>query len=709
MLKSTSTERNEKVEFFNRLKDQYEIALDQDQERAAAHVEGPAVILAGPGSGKTTVITARTAFLVLEKGIDPSGILTLTFNRAARYEMENRFNRIFGETVKQKINFSTMHSFCNWVVMDYERKRGKRLKRIEGDIETEDNKRKIIWRIYQEINGTGLNDDQLEDVINEIGFVKNKMIKDFQNMSFNTKNFSALYKAYEDYKRSKLYMDFDDMLSFAYGILVKCPDILNYYKSKYRFFQVDEGQDLSKIQFEILKLLVKSEKSNLFLVADDDQSVYGFRGAEPRYIFDLEKEFPECKLFRLENNYRSSRNIVEISSRFIKGNIQRYDKVHRTENGVGVDPVILRVNDEEKQLKFLKEEVHKFLREGKKVAVLYRNNLSSLSIVDAFDRKGIPYKVKQNKLFFFNHWVVQDILAFFKFSLDPYDKNSFLRIYYKMNRYISKSMLECALESENEDAVIDGILKSDEIKPYQQKILIELKGEFKRLARSHPSFVLQYIEEQFKYFSNVSDYCENTGLSFEYLYSFFGIIKTIAAGCQTVPQFLQRMEVLQELVDKPGKVQSENPVTLTTLHSSKGLEYDCVFMVDLTEGEIPGNRTSEMVKKEQDSSIEEERRIFYVGMTRAKEYLYLISPETKNEIPESRSPFVDEVIQCIHERVLDELGEGLIVNHKYYGKGVIENVNRRNKGVVVLEIDFDGIRRKVDFFTCMESGVLKYS
>ena len=696
------------MDFINLLSDKYSIFLNEQQQQAVKHVNGPALVLAGPGSGKTTVITARTAFLIMDKAVNPESILTLTFNRAAKYEMERRFKRIFGAAIGDKVRFSTLHSFCNLVVRDYEYKQGKRLKRIEGEEENTESKRSILKGIYQQINESRINDDELEDLISEIGLVKNKMIKEFGDLSFKTKNFPSIFKAYEDYKRSNLLMDFDDMLTFAYGILVKCPDILARYQNKYSYIQVDEGQDLSKVQYEILKLLVRPDKRNLFIVADDDQSIYAFRGAEPRYIVDIEKQFSDCRIYKLENNYRSSRNIVEITSEFIKTNKNRYDKDHRTEKEDKCNPFILRVNDEQEQLNVIIDTIKAHLNGGKReeIAVLYRNNLSSVVIVNALERSGIKFNIKQNKLFFFGHWVVLDILAFLKLALNQGDKESFLRIYYRMNRFISKAMAEGAIENGTDTSLFDCILTCSELKPFQQKGIIETKNEFSQLAGMDTLKALKYIEESFKYFENIKDYCEHTGLSFDYLYSFLGILKSIAADYRTIPLFLQRLEVLRQLLEGSHPSENKQSVTLTTTHSSKGLEYDCVLMVDLTEDQFPGKRILELAKKGDSSMLEEERRLFYVGMTRAREFLYLIHPKSNNGSALARSPFISEVEKCMNQKLKNDVCEGLIVKHKHFGEGVIEVILEQNNGHMLLEIDFKGIRRKLDYDTCITNGLL---
>ncbi|OPZ88661.1 MAG: putative ATP-dependent DNA helicase YjcD [Firmicutes bacterium ADurb.Bin419] len=531
------------------------------------------------------------------------------------------------------------------------------------------------------------------------------MIKDFEKLKFGTKNFPLVFKAYEDYKRLNLYIDFDDMLTYAYSILIKCPDILDYYRKRYSFIQVDEGQDLSKIQFEILKLIINPQSCNIFIVADDDQSIYGFRGAEPQYILNIKNQFKDCAVYLLENNYRSTKNIVEISSNFIKENNWRFDKNHRTDNLEKFDPFIVQVEDGHMQLKYLIEKLKLHGEEGKSVAVLYRNNLSSIVIADKLNRKGISFRIKQNKLSYFTHWVVLDVLAFLKFALNPLDEDAFSRIYYKMNRYISKAMLEYAQNGNKDEHIIERILKNDELKPFQQNKLAELKFEFAKLTKKNPSIALNYIEIGFNYFDYVKEYCENTGLAFEYLYKLFGILETIAEGCTTIPQFLERMEELQTLFETPREVDYKKAVTLTTIHSSKGLEYDVVFLIDLTEEEIPGSNAVEQAKKNDDYlDLEEERRLFYVGMTRAREYLYLISPGLKSY----RSTFVKEVEQVMRNDKIKEIREGMIIHHKHFGEGIIVAVLEQKTKQVLLEIDFKGVRRKLDFGMCIDNGLIVF-
>lgn len=618
--------------------------LDQQQQRAMHHVHGPALVLAGPGSGKTTVLMSRLAYLISEVGISPQSILSMTFNKAAQLEMEERCNQFLKEKDWHKIRFSTLHSFCNGVVKDYEIRQRRTLVRIEGNDRGAGSKQDILKHIYKETNKASISNDELEELMNEISVAKNKMLKDFEQHPYRTKNFPSIYKAYDQYKKTKLLIDFDDMLTYAYHILLKCPDMLTAYRRQYPYIQVDEGQDLSGIQFEIVKLLA-GPCNNLFIVADDDQSIYGFRGAEPDYILTIEKDFPNCALYYLEQNYRSTRNIVELSSKLIKYNLKRFDKNHRTSRDHKRDPVVIQAKDEYEQLKCIVKTIKKMTRKkAEDIAILYRNNLSSVAIADMLLGNDIPFSIKQNKVCFFRHWFVQDMVAFLKFALDQKDTDAFTRICFKMNRFLSKEMVEHALCSAYRLSVIDGILTYHGLQPFQKQKIGDIKREFRRMSKMSPVKALRYIEEAFCYFEAVKEYRHSPGVSAEYLYNLFGILKTIARGCSSIVAFLGRLAALEDIF-RHGQSASCGPgITLSTLHASKGLEYDCVLMVDLINEEFPGIRCIEDMNNGEGTMLEEERRLFYVGMTRAKEYLYLISPKTKNNRAMSRSQFIDEVL-----------------------------------------------------------------
>ncbi|QNU65405.1 ATP-dependent helicase [Ruminiclostridium herbifermentans] len=701
------------MDFFETIKIRHNIKLNEQQKQAVLHKEGPALVLAGPGSGKTTVITARAACLIQNSGVRPDNILTLTFNKAAQLEMERRFQRLYGNEINGKVHFSTLHSFCNNVVRKYEALKGQRLKRIEGN-DNDINKKQLLKTLYLEINNSKINDDELESLINEIGFVKNKMIKNIDGGIFSTNKFSQVFKAYEEYKRKNLYIDFDDMLTYAYSILIKCPEILNYYKNKYTYIQVDEGQDLSKIQFEVLNLLIKGN-NNFFIVADDDQSIYGFRGAEPQYILDIRKQFSNCSIYNLETNYRSSKNIVELSSKFIKLNENRFDKNHTTFNKEKCDPIIINAKNEHEQLKIIIDKVKETLsrREDKEIAILYRNNLSSIIIADAFLRQQIPFKIKQNSLLFFKHWLVKDVVAFLMFALDQHDKEAFSKIYYRMNRYISKTMIECSINADNSGmSVIDCIINNADLKQFQINALQLLKVEFNSLSRMKPWEALEYIKNDFNYLESVKGYCELVGLSFEYLNRLFGILQGLSVGCQTIASFLVRLQELEQIFDGTIAVDAnkKSSITLSTLHSSKGLEYDCVFMIDLINSEIPGEKALEQNSEGKNKAmLEEERRLFYVGMTRARNTLYLIYPMQINNEIAMRSIFINEVLYFLKKDIIDGIGEGSIVMHTKFGRGAVAEINESSADNQTIKIKFfSGEYKTFNLQICLENKLLSF-
>ncbi len=682
--------------------------LSLEQREAVLTVEGPVLLIAGPGSGKTTVIVNRV-YNLIRSGANPKSILTLTFNKAAQLEMENRFQKLYGNKIQEKVQFATLHSFCNRVVRDYERMKGQSLRRIEG-MEEDINKKMLLKDIYHRINSTKINDDELDNLINEISYIKNKMIKNADDSVFSSKKFSKVYKAYEEYKKKNLMIDFDDMLTYAYTILLKYPQVLKGYKKQYKYIQVDEGQDLSNIQFAILKLLTGPD-GNIFIVADDDQSIYRFRGAEPQYILDITNEFNNLRLFRLENNYRSSSNIVDLTSKFIRKNDKRYLKSHKTINKSADDPKIVNAENESGQQDILLKEIEIILKNKKQktVGVLYRNNLSSILVTDKLQRNGIAFRIRQNRLFFFRHWLVQEVCAFLMFALDGSDTESFTKICFRMNRFISKTMLECVLQGDENDNVIDIIVNKHDLKPFQLTAMRELKGEFASMARQNPWSALEYIKNNFRYLDSVKEYSNISGQSYDYLNRLFGILQGISIDCPTISAFLMRLQELEQLFESGGyKHNGENShITLSTLHSSKGLEYDSVFMIDLINSEIPGDKVLENSEK---IILEEERRLFYVGMTRARKDLFLIYPCTLNNEKVMQSIFVNEVVQLLQKDIINNISEGKFVNHVKFGRGMVVAINQETEADRhMIEIKFFKVGcRKLDLQLCLDNKLLSF-
>lgn len=696
----------------HRMQDIHGLSLSEQQRKAAMHGSGPALVLAGPGSGKTTVITARVAHLVHALGVPPHQILTVTYNKAAQLEMQRRHEQLFSGQQANRAHFSTLHSFCYSILRDYEKRQGRRFTLIEGGNGVAGGKSGLLKSLYKEINGSVPGEDRLDSLQNEIGLVKNKMLResDFKDEALETPGFASIYKAYEDYKRSHAYIDFDDMLTHALSILMRCPDLLAAVQARFSHYQVDEAQDLSRVQFEILKLLVGGPSPNLMLVADDDQSIYGFRGADSHTILDIRALYPDCVWYYLENNYRSTRHIVALTSQLIRLNEKRYVKHHTTHNSQGPEPAIVPCQDVPGQIAFILKKSRELLKEdaARKIAVLYRSNLSSVPLLEALERAGFSLSIRQNAVHFHKHWLVMDILAILRFALNPFDRDSFKAVYYKLNRYIQKVWVEQAA-SLPDRPVLDAILQSVPLTTQERKRITGLKSEFKKLTLMKPAHAMDFIEEGFKYLGSVKEFCKSSGQSFNELYGLFDTLRVIASGQKTISAFLDRVGELEVLLGEGTARRKDAVITLSTLHASKGLEYDVVFMADLTNDEIPGQRALHEANAQKNKQLlEEERRLFYVGMTRAKTHLFLLSPEKKAGVAQARSTFVNETASILYRNTAGKLHEGASVHHKKYGNGLVSAIDASSPERTVLEVDFKGKIRSLDLATCLENGILRF-
>ena len=377
--------------------------FSDEQVLASLHVEGPALVLAVPGAGKTSILLERTHNLI-ESGVHPNNILSLTFSKAAANEMKYRFDYMY-----QNINvkFSTIHAFCYLVIREYSRLRNVEYTLIEGDPKI--NKIGLLKEIYKNVNRDYITEDKLETLLNAIGYCKNMMIepKDVKSeLEVEIDNFESIFKAYEDYKSKRKYMDFDDMLTLSYEILKREPYIKNRFIEQYKYIQIDEGQDSSKIQMEIINLLAKKYK-NLFIVADDDQSIYGFRGAFPKGLFQLKEIYPNMKTFYMQKNFRSSKNIVSASNKFISQNTMRYTKDLVSAKDFDKPIDIVKLETTVDQYEYILEQLEE--DSSGSTAILYRNNLSAIGLLEFFERKRVSFAIRDSKLKFFSHWIINDI------------------------------------------------------------------------------------------------------------------------------------------------------------------------------------------------------------------------------------------------------------------------------------------------------------
>lgn len=596
--------------------------LSKNQEKAIAHIEGPALILAVPGAGKTTVLIHRTANLILNHRINSERILSITFSRASANDMKKRFNEDFLNISSIPVHFSTIHSFCFSLIREYAYINRINYTLIEGN-KNQINKYALIKKIYLDTNNQYITEEKLEALLNSIGYIKNMMmtVDEFlKNNKTDIDNFKKIYNAYDKYKKNSNLIDFDDMLTTTLEILLNNEYILETYRSKYDFIQVDEGQDTSKAQMEIIKLIA-SPRNNLFIVADDDQSIYGFRGAYPQGLFEFSKNYNNAKLFFMEQNYRSSKNIVSASNKFIKKNTLRYLKNISTENNF-IEPIsIVKVNSIDEQYIHIIDDLKK--KNLSNSCILYRNNLSSIGIIELFERNQIPFYMRDTNLRFFNHWMIQDIISFMIFSQDTSNMQIYETIYYKKKGYISKKQINYAKTLNYNLSIFDRISDFPGISDFYKKILRELKLDFKKLSKLNPTEAINFIEYNLEYERYLKENSIKFGYTYDTLKTTLYYLKLIASKSKSLEDLLDRLKYLQYLCGNSKDIK--NAVTLSTVHSAKGLEFDNVYMIDLIDSDFPSISSIEASEKGKFELIEEERRLFYVGMTRAKRHLSLMT------------------------------------------------------------------------------------
>ena len=621
------------------MKEGNQLLLSKDQSNAINHIENPALVLAVPGAGKTTVLIHRTYNLIENLKINPLNILSITFSKASALDMKNRFTSVFPNINSKDIHFSTIHAFCYRLISEYSYRNNIKYQLIEDSKGV--NKFVLLKNIYLNVNKSYITEEKLESLINSIGYIKNMMLSvdEFLKLyKIDILNFKDIFNKYEIYKTDNNLLDFDDMLTISWEILNKDFYLLNKYRERYKFIQVDEGQDTSKLQLEIIKLIA-FPKNNLFIVADDDQSIYGFRGAYPKGLLDFNSQFKDGKIFFMEENYRSSSNIVTICNKFIKTNSLRYEKDIFTLNP-NMEPInIVKVKTLSDEYDYLIDELKdKDLRD---TSILYRNNLSSIGLMEVLSKNNIPFFTQDKKLKFFNHWVIKDIIDFISFSRNPEDIELFEKFYYKMKGYISKKQINYAKTLNKDFNVFDRIMDFPDIKQYHKRNIRNLKIDFKKLSTLNVEDAIEFIEHNLEYGAYLKDNSIKFGYVYDNLSTLLFYLKMISSECNSVDALIEKLDFLEELCTNSHK--GREGVNLSTIHGAKGLEFENVYMVDLIDGDFPSANSIDDFKNGKIDNLEEERRLFYVGMTRAKKHLTLLTMKSINGNVKEPSRFVTEL------------------------------------------------------------------
>ena len=662
-------------------------AFHKDQERAIRHKDGPMLVLAGPGSGKTLVITHRTKNLIEEHGIMPSNILVVTFTNAAAREMRERFSKLTNNQFAG-VTFGTFHSVFFGIL--------KWAYRFGPDnILREDEKKEILKKICGgmelEVEEEG---DFYQSLIGEISLVKGSMVNldYYYSTTCADEAFRQIMKEYDEALRKANKIDFDDMLVMTYELFCQRPDLLKKWQEKFQYILIDEFQDINKAQYEVVRLLA-APRNNLFIVGDDDQSIYRFRGAKPEIMLGFEKDYPGTKKVLLGINYRSTGKIVETAGKVIENNKKRFEKVISANREEGRKPEIHKVADGKSQSEDILKKIQEYYKEGipySEMAVIYRTNTQPRLAISKLMEYNIPFQVRDTIPGLFDHWIAENLIAYLKMALGSRDRQTFLTIMNRPKRYISRNMI--TKPTVNLIELADSVRE----KPWLSERIEQMLFDLKQMARMNPYDAIRYLREDVGYDEYLKEYAAFRKMKSEDLIDLLCEIQETAKECPKIEDWFEYIEEYkEELAEqlKAGQRKNEDSVVFTTMHSAKGLEYQVVFVIDAVEGMIPYKKAIK------EADIEEERRLFYVALTRAKNHLHLYVPKELYQKEQIISRFVKEMAMNAKD-----LKPGTRILHRKYGTGTIREADDKR-----LTIYFDRLNgeRKISLLYVLENELIK--
>ena len=578
------------------------------QHQAITHGAGPAIVLAGPGSGKTLVITQRVRYLIEAYHVRPQEILVITFTKAAAQEMQSRFQAL---SRQRGVTFGTFHAvFFHILKYAYHYS--------AANILTEEKKYQILQRLLSE-SGLHFEDERetLSEIASEISVVKNEQIplEHYYSKSCPEEVFRGFYRKYEEMHRREGLLDFDDMMTMTYELLTQRADILAAWQRHYRYILVDEFQDINLLQYAILRLLADPER-NLFIVGDDDQSIYRFRGAKPEIMLNFPKDYPDAKQIVLDRNFRSVASVIRAAQLVIRENTKRFAKraVHVRKGQGQID--IREFSGQEYESLYLIKKVQESLAGGippNEIAVLYRTNQGARPYAERLMEFNIPFEMRDALPNIYEHWIAKDLFAYLHLARERLDRAEFLQVMNRPKRYIARDAIDAKVIS------LETLRTYYEDKDWMLDRIDRLELDLRMLKDMAPYAAVNYIRYGMNYEEYLQEYAKARRMKPEELTD---ILDEIQDGCRpfkTVQAWYEHLTAYKErLLEQRGKKERDpDAITLATLHSAKGLEFQEVFLVDVNEGTIPHRKAS------MEADIEEERRLFYVGMTRAKDRLHL--------------------------------------------------------------------------------------
>lgn len=610
------------------------MSLNHAQTEAVAHNKGPCMVLAGPGSGKTLTIAKRIEYLIMKHKVRPEEILVITFTKYAAWEMKNRTRSICGPS-SYAVTFGTFHGIYYGIL-----KWAYRLN--QSNLLSDEEKYRILREILPGIDWdqepeADEEKDYLQELAIEIGNVKNNCmdIEEYEPVKYTTEKFRKLYRTYEETKKKYRKIDFEDMLIQCRDLFMKRPDILKKWQEKFQYILVDEFQDVNQAQYDVVRMLA-APQDNLFVVGDDDQSVYGFRGAKPGIMKEFMKDYPKARQILLDVNYRSSGYIVKGALRVIGNNKIRFEKKIEAFRKPDETVHVQEVKDPVQEAEYVLERIREYREKGvsyTEMAVLYRTNVDARAMSELMTEYQIPFVMKEHLNNIYEHFIALDMISYLRLSQGEYDRKYFLQIANRPNRYLTRESMKTGNVS------YESLRRYYRDKDWMVDRIDQLEWDMKMICDKIPYAAIQYIRKRMGYDEFLKEYAAYRKISSEDLFAVLEEIWQNSKGYGTIKEWVEHIESYGKMLKEQNKKNGEKEgVNLMTMHAAKGLEFDTVFVIEANEGSCPYKKATA------DEEIEEERRLFYVAMTRAKRKLVISYVKEKNGKDLLPSRFVSELL-----------------------------------------------------------------